>query len=331
MCAAYQKAGSPSRGTTGDGLPIKTGADADASWGSGIYDVPRRSLRQLGLKPVEAGFPYYSPAKPRGSGKYSSKVGEEDEECSVRSHSSSKGNNSIGGGSGSEREQAESSMSVDESSNNSFHDCAQQPPPQNGRSSSIGRQDPVPRLSNMNVRRQLIGPCDSINMNNVNRKLKRPNSLPPELARGNQVRGKINTEVNRISRNTNSVRKGVNALVDMSTPKKQQKLSIELDENHTSDAGVDEREELSNMHPGNSSRWCCSEVDRDLGRARASPQAHRVVIDCRGLLEVYKMVVRGTEECSIEKMEQLHSTFEQLVFRHRMHWEREALLMVGLC
>ena len=54
-----------------------------------------------------------------------------------------------------------------------------------------------------------------------------------------------------------------------------------------------------------------------------------VVIDRRKLLAVFEQVTQVTGSCSIEQMEKLHTTFEHLVFRHRMKHERQQLVEVS--
>ena len=53
-----------------------------------------------------------------------------------------------------------------------------------------------------------------------------------------------------------------------------------------------------------------------------------VVIDKTKLLILYKKVVSLTDSCSTEQCLKLHSTLNQLVFRHRMVWNRQALIEV---
>ena len=70
--------GEPSRSSSGDGPFVDTsGMNVNAPVSSDIYDASRRSLRQLGLKPMEKGLPLLQPYQTRSSGKSSSKVEEE--------------------------------------------------------------------------------------------------------------------------------------------------------------------------------------------------------------------------------------------------------------
>lgn len=55
----------------------------------------------------------------------------------------------------------------------------------------------------------------------------------------------------------------------------------------------------------------------------------QVAVDRKGLLEVFERIVKETEGCSVEDLERIHTTYQQLVFRHRMSWEREGLLEVS--
>lgn len=51
-----------------------------------------------------------------------------------------------------------------------------------------------------------------------------------------------------------------------------------------------------------------------------------VVIDKTKLLILYKRVISLTDSCNTEQCLKLHSTLNQLVFRHRMVWNRQALI-----
>lgn len=66
-------------------------------------------------------------------------------------------------------------------------------------------------------------------------------------------------------------------------------------------------------------------------RCSSSPMetAQVVMVDRKGLVEVFERIVKGTERCSVEAMERIHAMYEQLVFRHRMRWSREDLLEVS--
>lgn len=54
-----------------------------------------------------------------------------------------------------------------------------------------------------------------------------------------------------------------------------------------------------------------------------------VIIDRRRLLAVFEQVTQATGSYSVEEMEKLHSTFEHLVFRHRMKLDRSQLVEVS--
>lgn len=343
--AGCQRAETPAKGTDGDGLinANTVSAHASASLQPDLYDARRRSLRQLGLQPVEPGFPYYSPARPRSSGKHSSKL--RDEECSVSSRSSSKADDPVRDGG--RRERAESSMSVDESSNASFQQSAQKSLSQNGSLSSNGSQDPFPsRLTNTNVRRQIIRPWEDKLLASMDEQLsgcsKLPTSPTAEQTIGNHFGSESRILFNLapssvMSQGANSAAEVLACVV---TPNNQLQSSVRQDDSHVSETRAEVSEMLNGQlrNVGSSTmssmplKNCSVMVDRDIGRAceQKSPQPNKVVIDCGGLVELYERVVKDTEQCSVEKMEQLHATFEQLVFRHRMCWEREALLMVSM-
>ena len=65
-----------------------------------------------------------------------------------------------------------------------------------------------------------------------------------------------------------------------------------------------------------------------LKRASTSPRNSQVVVDGRGLADVFEKIVMGTDSCSVEELERVHTVYEHLVFRHRMSWERTGLLEV---
>ena len=53
-----------------------------------------------------------------------------------------------------------------------------------------------------------------------------------------------------------------------------------------------------------------------------------VVIDRKRQLDLFHHVARATESCSVEQMDRLHSTFEHIVFRHRMTLDKQRLIEV---
>ena len=65
----------------------------------------------------------------------------------------------------------------------------------------------------------------------------------------------------------------------------------------------------------------------------SSSLLHRnpVDIDQGRLLSLFERVVDGTENCSVEVMEKMLSTFEHLVFRYRLRSDRRQLSTVSLC
>ena len=54
-----------------------------------------------------------------------------------------------------------------------------------------------------------------------------------------------------------------------------------------------------------------------------------VVIDRKRQLDLFHHVTRAAESCSVEQMDRLHSTFEHIVFRHRMTLDKQRLLEVN--
>lgn len=54
-----------------------------------------------------------------------------------------------------------------------------------------------------------------------------------------------------------------------------------------------------------------------------------VVIDRKRQLNLFHHVTRATESCSVEQMDRLHSTFEHIVFLHRMTLHKQRLIEVN--
>ena len=286
---------------------------------SDFCDVRRRSLRQLGVTPVETGFPYYSPAKANNSTKGSPKPRVvEDEECSVGSHSNS--NADCPNGSNTSEKGIDSSMSMDESSKSPLQNSAQ-PLSQKDSLSSGGSK--TAGANKTSVRRQVFKAWEDRRQGlkmwkdnpsvGVDERLK----LPSSVAAAKQASEMV-SEVDTVF---------------MLSPNEQQQSSIEQD-GHTRETDEVENERFRS-DDNNVSVWDCTVVvDRDLGgtfeQKGLGAQPQGVVIDCKGLVGVYERVVRNTENCSIARMEKLHSIFEQLVFNNRMRRDKEALLSVGI-
>ena len=64
----------------------------------------------------------------------------------------------------------------------------------------------------------------------------------------------------------------------------------------------------------------------DMPSANGGPK--EVVIDRKRQLDLFHDVARATENCSVEQMDRLHSTFEHIVFRHRMTLDKQRLIEV---
>lgn len=64
----------------------------------------------------------------------------------------------------------------------------------------------------------------------------------------------------------------------------------------------------------------------DVSSANGGPK--EVVIDRKRQLDLFHDVARATENCSVEQMDRLHSTFEHIVFRHRMTLDKQRLIEV---
>lgn len=66
------------------------------------------------------------------------------------------------------------------------------------------------------------------------------------------------------------------------------------------------------------------------GCAPLDLHAKEVVMDHERQLALFNMVSEASERCTVEQMDRLHSTFEHLVFRHRMSLDKHKLIEVRL-
>lgn len=268
---------------------LATSASGTLKWksDSDMYDAPRRSLRQKGLRPEEKGFPYYSPSKlttPTRLGKR--RRSQEDMSDSDA--------DTAGGPSGEKTGQTSPTSVLSKEPEDIYMDADNE-------------LDEQPRgLTNASVRRQIIRPWeDSREAGST--------SESPYTVTDKQNGVMSSPDDSRIRRNsgvqTAAEALVAEALVAMATPTKE----------GTCDESVGGSDDYRS---GQRSEMCNGPTDHSL----ENPQA---IVDGKGLVEVYEKIVRGTEGCSVEVMERIHNTYQQLVFRHRMNWQRENLLEVS--
>ena len=151
------------------------------------------------------------------------------------------------------------------------------------------------RLTNTSVRRQIMRPWED----SSNRRETRGASETPRTSSAKQ-NGIVTPPNERQNRRNSGENSAAEALVAMATPVKD-----ESDGNGAHDVVI------------------CNGPTRS-----RSPANVQVTINGKGVAEVYERVVRGTAGCSVEHMERIHNTYQQLVFRHRMNWQRDGLLEV---
>ena len=306
---------------------------------SDLYDAPRRSLRQLGLQPVEPGFPYYSPVRPRAFDKNKS-----EERGTYSDHQRGYEDRSM---------RSESIMSVDSSNRSGGSNSARSMQTQNGMCNSSAAQ----KLTNVNVRRQIIRPWEDKLLDKMDEQMcssKVQSDVEPcpdnylstnNFNRSILCRGMNDSTSHRPQSRTSTPTRDVQSATtrDVQSPSsarpadscffegrgmEAELVNGQLGGHQVAAGGVSDGNSVSGVR--NCSAIVSRELESTCEQRVGSPQPHRqVVIDGGGLLELYERVVKGTEHCSVEKMEELYGTFEQLVFRHRMHWDKESLL--GVC
>lgn len=159
--------------------------------------------------------------------------------------------------------------------------------------------DRVRRLTNSSVRRQIIRPWEDSKDTPTSGKV-----LECPLTGTGKQNGRMSLPRDRGRRNS-GVRTAAEALVAMATPTKDDEVIVD-----------------SVLNDVNASRKSCTPTDH-------SPKNQRVSVDGKGLAEVYERIVKGTDGCSVEVMERIHNRYQQLVFRHRMNWQRDNLLEVS--
>ena len=66
-----------------------------------------------------------------------------------------------------------------------------------------------------------------------------------------------------------------------------------------------------------------------LSEEELSRSAFSLSINRKKFVTLLERAVEVTEGCCVEQLQTLHSTFQQLVFHHRMSWDRGPLLQVN--
>lgn len=185
-------------------------------------------------------------------------------------------------------------------------------------------------LTNSNVRRQIIRPWEDSPTKDSDSALSRNGvTSPPESS----LDSITSMPSKGMQRGANSVQTAAEALVAMATPTKE-------DHHDEEEAMVVDRRTSASPESGRRRRKSVSVMLNDCvaticnGISNSSPPSGQtqVSVDGKGLMELFERIVKGTDGCSVEEMERIHTTYRQLVFRHRMSWQREDLLEVScLC
>lgn len=252
------------------------------------------------MGPEGDGFPYYSPSKPR--------IRSQDE-ASANSHGSAANKEELGS-SGEEDGRDSAGRSPWMSGNEAAADTAR------GRNGPRSKQ-PRCGLTNAGVRRQIIRPWEDKDKSQAPSTSKASGSVFGSKRNGmvSPPSNSLDSAAVSVSTQSGSVQTAAEALVAMATPTKGDSHG------HKDDLMSPNSDELNR-----------SDVVCNGSRASScSPKQLQVTVDGKGLLEVYERIVIATEGCSVELMERVHTTYQQLVFRHRMSWQRESLLEVYTC
>ncbi len=323
-----------------DGNFASASMQVSHSMKSDLYDAPRRSLRQLGLQPVEPGFPYYSPIKARNNTSRKSR-GEDRSSVSLTSEPREERERSV---------RSESVMFIDEGnhSNHSGSSCSSRDVRNNGvctdATTASSAVDSM-KLANVGVRRQIIRPWEDQLLEKMEERMSGSDVTDLELNLENKnsnlvIRTNFNNKV--LSRSVTGSSTNHRSHSRTSTPTREiQSLAKPADScllKSSEGTLVNGQSEEFNLVDGNVAvcnisgvKNCSSVSIKDHAgtceQVVSPPQVNRrVAIDIARLLELYERVVREAEDINVEEMEKLHSTFEQLVFRHRMQWDKEALV-----
>ena len=125
---------------------------------------------------------------------------------------------------------------------------------------------------------------------------------------------------------SNSVQTAAEALVEIGQlpPSREATVeSMELETKKTTPLSVSSVTDASSSSPSLALGNCASaSLDVPSG-------PKEVVIDRKRQHGLFHHVTQATESCSVEQMDRLHSTFEHIVFRHRMTLDKQQLIEVN--
>ena len=213
--------------------------------------------------------------------------------------------------------------------------------------SLAGTPKEVRVLNNSHARRQIIRPwednttsskqipsIDNLHTNSQKKPLQNGSmSTPPALISFSTLTSQRVQQDNRDGSSngaaSNSVQTAAEALVEIGqlTPSRNSQEapveSMELETKKTTPLSVDSMMDASSSSAslalGNSTS---ASLDMPSG-------PKEVVIDRKRQFDLFHHVTQATESCSVEQMDRLHSTFEHIVFRHRMTLDKQQLIEVN--
>lgn len=321
--------------TPGGSKPLRStpAAASSASFKSDLLSAPRRSLRQKGMDPEEKGFPYYSPSKQRSI---------KDMESSEKAVDLSKDSGDDGSDSSAElsRKDDEQGSVQQHRPNNSRNSCnssddddllllgRRAAPSANGVNADeadAGRGSRRWSLANSSVRRQIICPLAK----------GAKGSEPPLTTSDSRTRRNGIVSPPPAGFLEALQKKEVKGLVEEAEEEEgEEPMVVEDDSPKEAVAASRKRERrsvslvLENIITATSAATAAA-TPAAVAAASRSPSTEsnaQVSIDGAGFLELFERVVGKTEACSVEEMERVHTTYRQLVFRHRMSTDRHELL-----
>ena len=325
-----------------------------------LLDVAkRRSLRQKGLHPVAEGLPYYAPPKPRTPRKQN-KDNTADSTEAVTQNSSPDGmeldqSGSRNSDTGMETptrksgEQTQSSVSCRNQNGSStdklLHEMETDTPrndvmesenlqKENTGSDSSTTGTERRSLRNSLVKRQLLSDdkIDATTTSVSSESHKKPAAVNGVTHAETRPLSRARKNDSFSSQSLGSVSQE-QAVANVSASKSGLQVFERQFENQKSASVASEPINISpsSSKTGPSKEPSEGESPEKLSASSPTPgDVNRpVVIDRRRLLAVFEQVTQVTGSCSIEQMEKLHTTFEHLMFRHRMKHERQQLVEVS--
>lgn len=269
------------------------------------------------MGPEGKGFPYYSPSKAQPC----------EVESSQKAGDVSAVSSDVKVSSNDARDTGESGDEGTEDSGNKFGAASV-----SDDSQSHGRRE----LTNSNVRRQIIRPWEDSAMQDCDNSGQNGMVSPPESS----LDSALSMSSKGTKRGANSAQAAAEALVAMASPTKetQEEEAMVVESDRTSNRASRSPPKRNNRASRSPPKSCSGmrsislvlgDVCNGIKEPSQSPPQKQVSIDGRGLVELFERIVEGTDGCSVEEMERIHTTYRQLLFRHRMSWEREGLLEVS--